>query len=107
MRLDVWNGDLIVIEDPPTAVEYDKYGKREPIQIGFSYKDGTWKQMKFGETPKEIHDTNLAINHRLPAGTAVLSLSEKERHQFNGDPHLSKGSKTIVPKRSNFYRGGS
>ncbi|MCC6212322.1 MAG: hypothetical protein IT513_14900 [Burkholderiales bacterium] len=103
-RLDAWKGNLVIVGDPPTSLEYDKYGKQEPIQIALKYKDGSWQRMKFEEIPREIYDTNLVVKHRLPAGMTFLTLVEKESRQFNGDPYLSKESMTIVPMRSNFYR---
>lgn len=102
--LNVHEGQLYIVGDPPTGLEFRAYGKPQPPYIGFVLENGKWKRIPFELIPSAIYDTNMLLDAFPPNDINFLSLSKKESGELNGNRYLTNEQKRIDPKyKSNFH----
>ena len=96
MVVNVYQNKLYVIGTPGTIIEYRKYGRPEPIYIGYRFENSNWVRIPFGEIPTAIYDANMYPNNMALARLKRVSVSDKEEifkddrwsaHQRRIDPN--------------------
>ncbi len=106
MRFDVIEGKPLIVAYPPTALEFEQYGKPQPAYLGFRYENGNWQRIGFKEIPTSQYDANLVIQSHVPRHARPLTLKLKDGKEFNGNPDISKCSKRIyLDPRCNYWGG--
>ena len=103
MIVNLFQGKLYVVGDPPTEREFHLYGSPRPAYIGFVWEADHWRQLKFSEIPPAIYDTNLLIAAFPPEGITALTVERKAANDLNGDWRIPKQLKQVDPAyESNF-----
>lgn len=98
MVVNVHQGQLYVVGDPPTTLEFRAYGASNPPYVGFVWRDGAWKRIPFIEIPEAIYDRNMLIES-IPKNTkGFLSLERKLSEAENGDARYPRSVRRIDPK---------
>ena len=100
--LNLHEGKLYVVGYPPTAREFNLYGKQTPPYIGFRYQAGSWVRIPFAEIPVAIYDINMWFENAPPNKREYVTLADKA--QLLSDPGYLRHQKRIDPRhKSNFH----
>ena len=94
-NLNVVNGKLYIVAQPPTAREFYLYNKPRPPYIGYVFENNTWRRIAFEEIPVEMYDMNLSIDSEryIQSGRVTLAIQAKILKR----PTISKHHKRIDP----------
>ena len=84
--VNIDEGRLYVVGEPPTAVEARHYGCVSPPYVGFLWDSGKWKQIPFEKIPQRIYAVNMLLYEFPPDWTFHLTLKEKNSAELNGAP---------------------
>jgi hypothetical protein len=93
--INIYKNKLYVVGIPGTIIEYNQYGRKEPIYIGYRYETGKWRLIPFNEIPEAIYDTNLYFDNMVVYRKKHVSLNDKA--QMVRDDRYMPHSKRIDP----------
>ena len=93
--LNIYQNKLYVVGRPGTVIEYNQYGRQEPMYIGYRYEAGKWQLIPFNEIPEAIYDTNLYFDNMAIERKKHVSLSDKA--EMVRDDRYMPHSKRIDP----------
>jgi hypothetical protein len=94
--VNIDEGRLYVVGNPPTPFETRHYGCQSPPYLGFVWENERWNRIPFDKIPKEIYSTNMLIEGLPPQGTSLLTLEKKNSAELNGSAGLT-WARTINP----------
>lgn len=104
MVLNVYQGRLYVVGVPGTIIEFRKYGRPEPIYIGFRFDNYQWIRLPFNEIPEAIYDANMYPENMALARLKYVSADDKAEifkddrwrsHQLRIDPKYKSRLSTL------------
>jgi hypothetical protein len=98
MILNIYNGRLYVVGDPPGSREFYLYGggKEHHPYFGFVWDNGKWKQIPFKEIPESIYSANLILGHIPSSGLTFLSIEKKMSNEMQGAKSARRIDPTIL-----------
>jgi hypothetical protein len=102
LLVNIDEGRLYVVGDPPTRLEMRHYGCPRPPYVGFVWENGTWIRIPFDKIPERIYTTNMLIENFPPEGTNILTLEKKNSREVNGAGTLPSYLKRLNPKTGDF-----
>lgn len=94
-NLNIVNGKIYIVAQPPTTREYFLYNQPRPPYIGYVYDNQTWRRIPFNEIPVVMYDTNLSIDSENFIHAGQITLADKVK-EFN-NPRMEKYLKRIDP----------
>lgn len=101
--LNIYKNKLYVVGQPGTIIEYNQYGRLEPMYIGYRYDNAQWVRIPFNEIPGEIYDVNMYPENMAVARLKHVSLEDKI--EIFKDNRWMPSQRRIDPNyRSNFSR---
>ena len=98
--LNVFNGRLYVVGEPPTSREsrlYGVYGKPVSPYISFVWEGGKWTRLPITQVPDAIYPTNMLIEGIPPKGVKLLTLALKASPRVSGNPRYDRDQKRVDP----------
>lgn len=101
--LNIYQKKLYVVGIPGTIIEYNQYGRLEPMYIGYRYDNGQWIRIPFSEIPIEIYDINMYPENMALHRLKHVSIADKV--EIFKDDRWMPSQRRIDPNyRSNFSR---
>lgn len=100
MVVNVHQGQLYVVGQAQTTLEFRAYGATNPPYFGFIWRDGTWRRIPFVEIPEAIYDGNMLIEAIPKNRTKFLSIERKTSYEENGDARYPSFYRRIDPKNT-------
>lgn len=94
-HLNVVNGKLYIVAQPPTTREYYLYDQPRPPYIGYVFENKAWRRIPFSEIPLAIYDTNLSLDSENYIHAGQVTLADKQK--MLDAPTLPKYLKRIDP----------
>lgn len=94
-HLNVNNGKLYIVAQPPTTREYFLYDQPKPPYIGYVFENKVWRRIQFNEIPLAIYDTNLSTDSENYIHDGQITLADKVK--ILNIPALPKYLKRIDP----------
>ena len=104
MVLNMYEGKLYVVGVPGTIIEYRKYGRPEPLYIGYRFDNFQWTRIPFNGIPEAIYDANMypenmalaRLKHVSVAGKVEMFKDDRWRsHQLKIDPKYKSKLSTL------------
>lgn len=103
MVLNIYQRKLYVVGTPGTIIEYNQYGRPEPIYIGYRYDNTQWVRIPFNEIPVAIYDANMYPENMALNRLKHVSVADKVG-MFKDD-RWDASQRRIDPNyKSNFSR---
>lgn len=78
MVINVYQGKLYIVGDPPTSLEFRKYGAVNPPYFGFVWDGQAWQRIPFSSIPEAIYEGNMLIESIPKTRTDHVSLEQKK-----------------------------
>jgi hypothetical protein len=94
-HLNITNGKLYIVAQPPTDREYFLYDQPRPPYIGYVFENKVWRRIPFNEIPVAIYDTNLSTDSENYIHAGQITIADKEK--MLSAPTLPKYLKRIDP----------
>lgn len=94
-HLNVVQGKLYIVAQPPTTREYFLYDQPRPPYIGYVFENNVWRRIPFNEIPIAIYDTNLSLDSELYIHAGHITIADKEA--FFRNPRTVKAVRRIDP----------
>ena len=94
-HLNITDGKLYIVAQPPTTREFDLYNQPIPPYIGYVFENKVWRRIAFNEIPVAIYDTNLSTDSENYIHAGKITLADKAK--ILNTPTLPKYLKRIDP----------
>lgn len=76
--INIFEGRLYIVGDPPTGVEFRKYGAINPPYYGFEWSGEKWNAIAFDKIPVAIYNANMILESVPKTRTSHMTLEQKQ-----------------------------
>ncbi len=95
--INLSDGKLYLVAYPPSAIEQAKYGNPSRGYVSFQWANGAWKRIPFEEIPSAIYQSNMLIWPVPDNESRLLTVTEKNGADYNGNAKLQSELKRLRP----------